>query len=661
MFGTADFLKQFKDFCIQTFDDREFNEKKDPSLITVGPPRNYDLNKLQKLNSAGAGIFFTVNQFPGGKRSKELCAGVNAWFSECDTLSIEQQMDMLLKCPLIPSMIVRSKKSLHAYWMAKDGTEKNFVRIQQGLIKYFQGDPAMKDISRVLRIPGYYHNKTAEPFMVEIIHVAEGLAYTEKEMMEAFPWEAPVDSVQSTVNSKPFSNAGADITFWDAISRVSNKEALTRMSGSAIVNSDILSFRKRATGGEYIDVNGKPADAWLDGNGAIGSGKGGGPTWIQWLGFYGWNKSDIAKWAKDNLADLIPTHLVEDRRAVTFSRYQPPLKKTENAVGNFKIDVTTAKDHVKSVTDSFLTPPSPFTWGTTELDKIMPAVEEGHYAIIFGQQGSGKTTFAFNMAMENAKKVPNVFFLTLEMSKDQLLRRYARDRAGVTKEQYRNRNFDTTIAEQFLKDLGDLKLVGIDKGELYDVKKLEEMITTFGVKMLYIDNLNKVKGAGKNELEQTQGVSEGILNLTRQYKIPIVLIHHANKPLNERASKETTEVPKHAKFRGMSGMRGTNKTADDADIIVECARNIVEKSQAPILMADDMRQSAMTSLSVYKDREFDSRFTTNVFYYRGNFYDNWEVPKMIAHKDMINKSNQINQANIDAQKIADEFGGEVVN
>lgn len=645
MFGTEEFLKHFPDHCIQTFDDREYVDQKDPTLITMGPPRLYPPSRLQELNGRGAGIFFSVNQFPTGKRSKDTCAGINAWFTESDSLSIADQEKMFGVSPLTPTFLVRSKKSYHAYWLAKDPTEKNFVRIQQGLIQHFKGDPAMKDISRVLRVPGYYHNKTYDSFLVEIAHAAPELVYTEKQMLDAFPFTAVAPQLPTV---RPATPATAN-DFWGALGQLSNKEVLNRLSGTSIVNGETYSYQKRSTGGEHIYVNGKPADAWIDDQGMIGSGKKGGPTWMQWLSFYGRSKAEIAEWAKQNLRDLIPASVIEQPQPI--SSYNAPRapRQYETLKKDFKISVTTASEHIRSVTESFLKPPSPFTWGTKELDRKLPAIEEGHYVLIFGQQASGKTTVAFNMAKENAKKISNTFFLTLEMSKDQLLRRYARDRAGVTKEMYRNRNFDTTIAEKYLPDLGDLKLVGIDSGETYDVAKIEEMIQQFGVKMLYIDNLNKVQGPGRGELEVTQNVSQGILNLTRKYNIPIVLIHHANKQVNEK--KKKGEDPNQNKFRGMSGMRGTNKTADDADIIIEVMRpgGFIE---GPVMVVDDYESRAKTSVAVYKDREFDSRTKADVFYYGGNFVDDFEIIRstFIAQ----------NQEKQDLENLASEFGGEVV-
>lgn len=666
MFGTTEFLRCFQNFMLQTFDDREFVEK-DPSLVTAGLPKDYGWERLQTLNEKGAGIFFTVNQFPGGRRKKELCAGVNAWYVECDTLSIEEQMDRYAKSPLMPTFMVLSKKSVHAYWLAIDGTEKNFVRVQMGLQQYFQGDPAMKDIARVLRVPGFYHNKTETPFLVELIHAAPELKYTEKQMMDIFPckdvelppvkYEKPQSS---TLKSDPNN-------IWEALATLDNKTVLDRLSGNEIVNGETYAFSQRTSGGLYILVHGKPADAWIDKDGFIGSGKGGGPTWIQWLEFFGHSKSDILKWAKENLLDLLPSELMVKittpvpgaSRQNYYEAYKPALKAAQQALTTVAqktmLRPTTASEHIKDIENIFSSPPSQFTWGSIQLDVKLPAIEAGHYVVLFGQQGSGKTNIALHMARENAKKISKVTFLTLEMSKEQLLKRYARDRAGVTKEKYRARDFDPKIAGQFLPELDSLTFLGIDAGEQYGVADIERIITENNTQMLFIDNLNKVKGEGRSEFEITQGVSSGILGLTRKYKIPIIMIHHANKtPMEKPRKKKEGEdqlilTPEQAiKFRGISGMRGTNKTADDADIIIETAR-----------YADEFKNEFLSpavltcsGLNVYKDREFDARSIAFVFYDKGNFYDVFPGHLTRPLTPVQNK---------ELQDIAIGFGGSVEN
>lgn len=579
---TREFLGYFPGFCIQTFHDSVTN--RNDYLTTCGKPSAYTKELLRDYNAKGAGIFFTPNSFPSGKRTKSNCTKINAWFVENDTLSIDEQYKNLAGAPLPPSFIVQSKKSLHAYWLADNATFDNFLLVQQGLIKHFEGDAACKDVSRVLRIPGFNHNK-AEPFLVGLVDEHPERVYAEAEMLSFFPYTEP----ERKEYKKEFSNI--NIGFWEALGSLDNRTVLLCLSQSPIIKNETISFKPRNPEGEYILINGAMCDAWIDGNGMIGSGKRGGPTWIQWLEYYGWSKRDIAVWAKDHLHHLLPAHVLEKAKAIT------------------EIQITKATSHAEEIEALFTTAVSPYTWGTRVLDKNLPTIEQGHYILLFGQQGSGKTNFALFIAKKNSELMGGIVFLSLEMSKKQLLKRYVLNRAGVGKEQYRNRNFDPKIAHKYLPEIENIIFVGIDEGETYGLKEIEMLVAQTKCKLLIVDNLNKVQGSGRSENELTQAVSQGILNITRKTNIPIIMIHHANKP-----SQEKTES--NIRFRGMSGMRGTNKTADDADIILEVARPSVEGMLDPSL-------KNVTAISVYKDREFDSRGTMRIQYQDGQYVDDY--------------------------------------
>ncbi|VUZ29066.1 DNA primase family protein [Acetobacterium wieringae] len=223
-----------------------------------------------------AGIFFVVN--PGGHRDDEITT-VAAHFVEADDLSLAQQYDNLRAFPLEPSLIVKTRKSLHGYWLLKnraemgeypndltcngrvlnessgnnqvlfkecdnsaenlekpsmtaaadhpdtsaiDGIDLNhpvgavcdspdtsvpalsskgvtaesvfnqelatdrrqFRPIQKALAAVFQGDPVISNLSRVMRLPGFFHNKQ-EPVLVTCIKFDPQLRYTQAEITAA--------------------------------------------------------------------------------------------------------------------------------------------------------------------------------------------------------------------------------------------------------------------------------------------------------------------------------------------------------------------------------------------------------------------------------------------------------------------------------------------
>ena len=187
---------------------RVFSDKKDD--VFKGTKLRIETAKFQtivpdlmKHNSLGRGIFYVVNY--GGDTDAEITR-INAVFMECDDLSIDEQLKKINEFKLTPSMIIKTKKSLHTYWFVKDVAVKDFRPIQKALIKHFNSDPACINESRVLRLPNFYHNKQ-EPVMVECISFHPEYKYTKEQLLSVLP--EVVDD--APVEMKKGSSSGLDV------------------------------------------------------------------------------------------------------------------------------------------------------------------------------------------------------------------------------------------------------------------------------------------------------------------------------------------------------------------------------------------------------------------------------------------------------------------
>lgn len=138
---------------------------------------------LTKHNELNRGIFFVVNT--GGHEDSSI-SRINAQFVEIDDLTFEEQQKMVDAFPLAPSMIIKTRKSLHIYWFVKEATVDRFRPIQKQLVKQFHGDPMCVNESRVMRLPGFYHCKQ-EPVMVECISFHPERRYTQQQLMDVLP------------------------------------------------------------------------------------------------------------------------------------------------------------------------------------------------------------------------------------------------------------------------------------------------------------------------------------------------------------------------------------------------------------------------------------------------------------------------------------------
>jgi len=182
-----EFLRPFfspqETVCVRVFSDRKGDGFKGQKLdIPMGKISQFT-PLLNEYNQKNRGIFFVVNH--GGNEDKEI-SRINAQFVENDSLTVEEQYKNLMAFPLEPSLIVKTKKSLHAYWLIKDGDVARFRQVQGKLAEHFNGDKTIVNESRVLRLPGFEHRK-GDPVKVSCIKYNPELRYTQDQLLAHLP------------------------------------------------------------------------------------------------------------------------------------------------------------------------------------------------------------------------------------------------------------------------------------------------------------------------------------------------------------------------------------------------------------------------------------------------------------------------------------------
>lgn len=169
----------------QTFNDNKEQAKhnkhtfkKDPLATICHGITDKNLDTLTKLQEKGAGIYFMVNAGDGKGRKKENVTGVRAVFIDLDGEPLPDKWE------LAPHIVVESSPGrYHAYWIATDCPLDKFTSVQQALAVKFNSDPSVHDLPRVLRVPGFIHQK-GEPFMTSIISASDKAPYPFQEIID---------------------------------------------------------------------------------------------------------------------------------------------------------------------------------------------------------------------------------------------------------------------------------------------------------------------------------------------------------------------------------------------------------------------------------------------------------------------------------------------
>ncbi len=166
-------------FSFQIFSDKK-NKKPCPKILHGSLEAHQD--ELIQLNRAGAGVFVTINETDGKGRSKDNIIRVRAVFVDLDGSPLQPILDG----PLSPHIVIESSPGrYHAYWIVEGIDLAHFTLIQEKLSKNFNGDPKICDLSRVMRLPGFYHQKDT-PFLTKIIRESGAQPFSLKLFLDSF-------------------------------------------------------------------------------------------------------------------------------------------------------------------------------------------------------------------------------------------------------------------------------------------------------------------------------------------------------------------------------------------------------------------------------------------------------------------------------------------
>ncbi|QSA98727.1 DUF3987 domain-containing protein [Methylococcus sp. EFPC2] len=169
-------------FTFQTFDDLKSRKDKKLAHIFHGDLESC-ASALADLNKRGSGVFVTVNETDGHGRKLENIVRIRAVWHEEDTPC------GITEWPLEPQLVIESSPGkFHRYWPVDGLTPAQFTGVMERMIADYGSDPNVKDTTRVLRLPGFWHLKNpAAPFRVRIVHESGGLPYSASRLLEAFP------------------------------------------------------------------------------------------------------------------------------------------------------------------------------------------------------------------------------------------------------------------------------------------------------------------------------------------------------------------------------------------------------------------------------------------------------------------------------------------
>jgi replicative DNA helicase len=210
------------------------------------------------------------------------------------------------------------------------------------------------------------------------------------------------------------------------------------------------------------------------------------------------------------------------------------------------------------------------------LDKYIGGYNEGDLIVVAGRPGMGKTAIALTLTKEFAQIGGKALFISLEMSNEQLAKRYISLIGDIANWKIRNGQLreneilqvcdiaNNQTIEFFIDDDVDSRI-----GQIKAKAKLHK--ATKGLNLLVIDYIQLIKGTKTNREQEIAEISRTLKLLAKELKITVMILAQLSRKSEERADKRPM----------LSDLRESGAIEQDADIVMFPFRPMYYEQEKP--------------------------------------------------------------------------------
>ncbi|OGY17731.1 MAG: replicative DNA helicase [Candidatus Chisholmbacteria bacterium RIFCSPHIGHO2_01_FULL_48_12] len=204
--------------------------------------------------------------------------------------------------------------------------------------------------------------------------------------------------------------------------------------------------------------------------------------------------------------------------------------------------------------------------GFIEMDNALAGMQASNLLILAARPGLGKTSLALNVAAYVAveAKLP-VGFFSLEMSREELLDRLLVAQADIDAWRLKTGKLDEDDFTKLSDAMGVLAEAPLFVDDTPGVSVLEmrtkarRLMAEKGLKLLVVDYLQLVRGRGlENRVQEVTEISQGLKNLARELKVPVLALSQLSRAVEQRGSKQPQ----------LADLRESGSIEQDADVVM---------------------------------------------------------------------------------------------
>ena len=205
--------------------------------------------------------------------------------------------------------------------------------------------------------------------------------------------------------------------------------------------------------------------------------------------------------------------------------------------------------------------------GFKDLDNTLAGMQDSNLLILAARPGLGKTALALGIAQHVAtkEKLP-VGFFSLEMSKEELVDRLLVAQADIDAWKLKTGRLDENDFARLSEAMGELAEAPLFIDDTPAISVLEmrtkarRLMAEHGLKLIIADYLQLMRSVRRldNRVQEVSEISQGLKNLARELKIPVLATSQLSRAVEQRGSKKPQ----------LSDLRESGGIEQDADVVM---------------------------------------------------------------------------------------------
>lgn len=235
--------------------------------------------------------------------------------------------------------------------------------------------------------------------------------------------------------------------------------------------------------------------------------------------------------------------------------------------------------------------------GFPDLDDALAGMQRSNLLILAARPGVGKTSLALNIAQSvSVKEKRPIGFFSLEMSREELVDRLLVSQADIDAWKLKTGKLspdDFTKLSNAMGELAEAPLYIDDTPALSILEmrtKARRLQVEHGLDLLVVDYLQLAKSRNlENRVQEVSEISQGLKNLARELKIPVLALSQLSRSVETRGGKKPQ----------LSDLRESGSIEQDADVVMFLWREDDDNNENIMLDIAKHRNGPLKSIPLH--------------------------------------------------------------